>query len=61
MATTIVTANCRKKTPDGPPMNASGTNTDDITKVIATIAPPICPIASSVASRTDIRVCSSFA
>ena len=39
----MVTANCRKKMPTGPVMNATGTNTAVIISVMAMMAPLISP------------------
>src|ERR1700744_5361649 len=53
IATLIVTANCRNSVPETPGMNATGTNTETSTKVIAMIGPVISTIAFFVASAGD--------
>ncbi len=50
IATDTATANCWNSCPEMPGMNATGTNTDSSTSVIATIAPVISPIARRAAS-----------
>ena len=45
MATATVTANCRNSSPEMPGMNATGTNTDSSTSVIAMIGAVISPMA----------------
>ena len=51
--TAIVSANCRKKWPVMPLMNAHGTNTADSTRPTAITGPDTCSIARIVASRGD--------
>ena len=50
IATLMVTANWRNRLPEMPGMNATGTNTESSTSVMAMIGPVICRIALSVAS-----------
>ena len=54
MATARVRANCRKKIPTGPDMNVTGTNTADMTSVMAITAPPISLMAALAASQGQI-------
>ena len=53
MATLMVTANWRNSSPEMPGMNATGTNTDSSTRVMAMIGPVIWRIALIVASAGD--------
>ncbi len=47
----IVSANCLNSSPVTPPMNATGTNTEQSTSTMATSAAPTCRIALSAARR----------
>ena len=60
IATATVTANCRNNSPEMPGMNATGTNTDSSTRVIAMIGAVIPFIASMVASAGVISGCASI-
>ena len=51
--TATVTANCLKSSPEMPGMNATGTNTDNSTRVIAMIGAVISAIATLTASPGD--------
>src|SRR6476646_11058024 len=58
--TATVTANWRNNSPEMPGMNATGTNTDSSTRVIAMIGATIWLIASMVASAGVISGCASI-
>src|SRR3984885_4828994 len=60
IATATVTANCRNSSPEIPGMKATGTNTDNSTKVIAIIGAVISAIARLVASLGVSSGCSSI-
>ena len=58
--TATVTANCRNSSPEMPGMNATGTNTDSNTSVIAMIGAVISAIARLIASPGESSGCSSM-
>src|SRR5204863_1198830 len=58
--TATVTANCRNSSPEIPGMNATGTNTDNSTSVIAMIGAVISAMARLTASPGDSSGCSSM-